>query len=234
MSDNTKTYKIILVAAVSLWLLYKLFWTDESKENFDSGGSLADFKASRAVQPADYNNRRYDEMNDNVVDQLVAEQTVQDRPMDGGVGNFDRYDPYSETHATFDNYGKKRQINTKYMEEPYYSDKHDPRDFSYKGNKFTQRTPESVKELFDVAKMLPQESRQDWFDIEPLESTTKIQGTHLLNPKIHMGVNTVMSSKRNATHDIRGDIPNPKIRVSPFLNSTIEPDTNIKGLCAPI
>ena len=49
-----------------------------------------------------------------------------------------------------------------------------------------------------------------------------------------MGANTISGSLRNGTHDIRGDIVNPKIPVSPWGNSTIEPDTNIKGICNPV
>jgi len=106
--------------------------------------------------------------------------------------------------------------------------------FLIKKNKFTKRTPDDVKDLFDINKMLPQEIEKDWFDVEPLLTTKKIKGTHLLHPKVHMGVNTVASSLRNGTHDIRGDIPNPKFPISPWLNSTIEPDTNLKGICNPV
>jgi len=110
----------------------------------------------------------------------------------------------------------------------------DTRDFTHKRQQFTKRTPSDIKDQFDSNKMLPNEIEQDWFDVEPLLTTKKIRGTHLLHPKVHMGVNTVGSSLRNGTHDLRGDIPNPKIYVSPWLNSTIEPDTNIKGICNPI
>ena len=169
----------------------------------------------------------------------------------------------SETNGSFNNYGHKRQLNMKKMEQPFLEDEYDARDYSYRPNrlrkpknntrsdsesetdsdsrdfmfrkrKYTKRTPADVKDQFDINKMLPNEFEDDWFDIEPLLSTKKLSGTHLLHPKVHMGVNTVGSSLRNGTHDLRGDIPNPKINVSPWLNSTIEPDTNIKGICSPI
>ena len=46
-----------------------------------------------------------------------------------------------------------------------------------------------------------------------------------------IGVNTVGQSLKNASYDIRGTIANPKFAVSPWNNSTYEPDTNIKPLC---
>jgi hypothetical protein len=129
-------------------------------------------------------------------------------------------DPSSKGYADFNSHDKRTD-----------SDRTSDTHFTYKKNKFVRRTPDDIKDLFDVDKMLPQEIEDDWFDVEPLQSTKKIKGCHLIHPKFHMGVNTVGSSLRNATHDPRGDIPNPKINISPFNNSTIEPDTNIRGFC---
>lgn len=108
------------------------------------------------------------------------------------------------------------------------------KDFTYKKRPYVKRTPEDVKNQFDSAAMLPNEIEDDWFDVEPLLTTKKVAGTYLIHPKVHMGVNTVGSTLRNGSHDLRGDIPNPKINVSPWNNSTIEPDTNIKGICTSI
>ncbi len=49
-----------------------------------------------------------------------------------------------------------------------------------------------------------------------------------------VGVDTVMSSLRNASHDIRGNIPNPINVISPFNNSTITPDLERRSLEAYI
>ena len=48
--------------------------------------------------------------------------------------------------------------------------------------------------------------------------------------KYSIGVNTVGQSLRNASYDIRSAPANPKNTVSPWLQSTIEPDINIKNL----
>lgn len=215
------------------------------------------------IRPPELSNRSDDDIPGDLIDDLITQYSVEDRTLDGGTGEFSPSDPMSETHAPFDNYGRKRQLNMRRMEEPYSSDpydhrqasymekrmikkspldreqdnvmsENDPRDFTYKKNKFTQRTQKDIDDLFDVDKMLPQEDRNDWFDITPLESTKKIKGTHLIHPKVHMGVNTISTSLRNATHDIRGDIVNPKLNTGPWNQSTIEPDTNIKGICNSI
>ena len=38
------------------------------------------------------------------------------------------------------------------------------------------------------------------------------------------GINTVGSSLRNANLQVRSEPPNPQVQVSPWLNTTIEPD----------
>lgn len=50
----------------------------------------------------------------------------------------------------------------------------------------------------------------------------------LANGANKLGINTVGSSKRFASHDLRGPIHCPKFIVGPWNNSTAEPDTNIK------
>lgn len=122
-------------------------------------------------------------------------------------------------------------INSPIYRSPEQS-KCDKNEFIYKKKKFVKKTPEDLNDLFDINKMLPNEIEDDWFDTAPLMSTKQINSTQLIHPKVHMGTNTVQSSLRNATHDIRGDIPNPKLNVFlPWNNSTIEHDNNIKGLC---
>ena len=100
-----------------------------------------------------------------------------------------------------------------------------------KKQKFKFSSRQKVQEQFDVSKLLPQEVNNEWFDTEPLLQTKKIKHSHLINPSANYGVNTISGSLRNATHDIRGDENIPKQDVGPWLQSTIEPDTNIRGFC---
>ena len=85
------------------------------------------------------------------------------------------------------------------------------------------------EDLFNIDKYLPQEVNDKWFDIVP--EPISVKNRHLINITKPIGVNTIGQSLKNPTYDIRGAPPNPKFVVSPFLNSTIEPDTNLKGLC---
>lgn len=147
--------------------------------------------------------RKCHNISDNIVDDFMSQYDASDN-----------YDQYIPSGPIANNY--KQDEST---------------DFTYKKNKFTRRTPDDIEDLFDVQKMLPQEIEENWFDADHLQHAKKIKGTQFIHPKNHMGVNTVGSSLKYGTHDIRGDIPIQKVDVSPWGNSTIEPDTNIRGFC---
>jgi len=53
-----------------------------------------------------------------------------------------------------------------------------------------------------------------------------------INTPDKIGVDTQGSSKKNASQDLRGNIPCPKFVISPWNNSTIDPDTNLKSMYA--
>ena len=74
--------------------------------------------------------------------------------------------------------------------------------------------------------LLPDKSqnKDDWFD-------TSVQPDFDETYDYMIGIDTVGQSLKNASHDIRGTVPCPKINgVSPWGNSSIEPDYNITGL----
>jgi len=53
-----------------------------------------------------------------------------------------------------------------------------------------------------------------------------------VNSTEKIGVDTQGSSKKNASQDLRGNVPCPKFVISPWNNSTIDPDTNLKSMYA--
>ena len=83
---------------------------------------------------------------------------------------------------------------------------------------------------YDVTILLPQENNPDWFDVP--DGKYNLDNDKLINTDRYViGINTVGQSLKNASYDIRGTIPNPKFTVSPWNNSTYEPDYNIKPMC---
>jgi hypothetical protein len=91
---------------------------------------------------------------------------------------------------------------------------------------------QNPNEIFNSSNYLPNEKsvNPDWFDVVP--DAISVKNQHLINVSKATGINTVGSSLRNPTYDLRGSPPNPKFVISPWMQSTIEPDTNFKSLCA--
>jgi hypothetical protein len=85
---------------------------------------------------------------------------------------------------------------------------------------------------FDVKTFLPKEVNDEWFETDFSLAKYQLNDDKLINTDRYIiGINTVGQSLKNASYDIRGTIPNPKTIVSPWNNSTIEPDFNLKPLC---
>lgn len=85
---------------------------------------------------------------------------------------------------------------------------------------------------YDSTSYLPKEVNDEWFDTDFSQAKNKVGSDKLINTdKYIVGVDTVGQSLKNATYDLRGTVANPKYNVSPWLNSTYEPDYNIKPLC---
>jgi hypothetical protein len=85
---------------------------------------------------------------------------------------------------------------------------------------------------YDAKDFLPKEINSQWFDTDFSQAKYNVNDDKLINTERYViGVNTVGQSLKNASYDIRGTIANPKFTVSPWNNSTYEPDYNIKPLC---
>jgi len=85
---------------------------------------------------------------------------------------------------------------------------------------------------YDAKDYLPKEINDQWFDTDFSQAKFNINDDKLINTdKYVIGINTVGQSLKNASYDIRGTIANSKFVVSPWNNSTYEPDYNLKPLC---
>ena len=85
---------------------------------------------------------------------------------------------------------------------------------------------------YNAKDYLPKEVNDDWFNTDFSQAKYKMNDDKLINTdKYIIGINTVGQSLKNASYDIRGAVNVPKYTVSPWNNSTVEPDYNIKPLC---
>jgi hypothetical protein len=90
----------------------------------------------------------------------------------------------------------------------------------------------SDEEKMNSSALLPKEHNSDWFDTcADATKSLKIKNRHLININRPIGVATISTQRKNPSRDVRGNPANPKYVVSPFLNSSYEPDINASGIC---
>lgn len=92
------------------------------------------------------------------------------------------------------------------------------------------------KDQLSPEELLPADSNSMWAQVNPC-GQGNLGDNNLLTAGHHVGINTVGQTLRNANLQLRSEPPNPQVKVSPWLQSTIEPDTNrrameIGGSCA--
>jgi hypothetical protein len=75
--------------------------------------------------------------------------------------------------------------------------------------------------------LLPKDVSSTWAQVNPVGVGT-LKDRNFLQAGHHVGINTVGQTLRNANLQLRSEPPNPQVRVSPWMQTTIEPDTNRK------
>ena len=79
------------------------------------------------------------------------------------------------------------------------------------------------KDVLTPQDLLPQDANSTWAQTVP-NGQGNLGDQNFLNAGFHVGINTVGQSLRNANLNLRAEPPNPRVQVSPWLNTTIGPD----------
>lgn len=75
----------------------------------------------------------------------------------------------------------------------------------------------------DPTELLPKDENSEWAKLNP-NSSNDLANVNLLKSGYHIGIDTIGNTLRNANLQLRSEPPNPTTKVSPWLQSTIEPD----------
>ena len=75
----------------------------------------------------------------------------------------------------------------------------------------------------DPSELLPKDNNSQWAQLNP-SGSGDLKNVNLLKAGYHTGIDTIGSSLRNANLQVRSEPPNPTTKVSPWSNTTIEPD----------
>lgn len=83
--------------------------------------------------------------------------------------------------------------------------------------------PSQAGDVVDPKELLPKDQNSEWAKLNPV-GNHNLQSVNFLQAGYHHGIDTVGSTLRNANLQVRSEPPNPRTKVSPWMNSTIEPD----------
>jgi len=85
------------------------------------------------------------------------------------------------------------------------------------------------KEMLTPEELKPQDNSSLWAQVNPAGEGS-LKGRSFLQAGHNIGINTVGQTMRNANLQLRSEPPCPQVSVSPWNQTTIEPDTARKPL----
>lgn len=94
---------------------------------------------------------------------------------------------------------------------------------------------ETPTDCFPKDKLTPEEllprdaANSEWAQVNP-SGQGCVKNQNFLTSGYHMGINSIGSTLRNPNLQLRSEPPNPRERVGPWMQSTIEPDLNRRPL----
>jgi len=92
-------------------------------------------------------------------------------------------------------------------------------------NTVTGGVPSSClnQQVASPSDLLPKDNNNSWAQANS-PGSGELANVNLLNAGHHAGIDTVGGTLRNSNLQLRSEPPNPRSQVSPWSNSTIEPD----------
>jgi hypothetical protein len=85
------------------------------------------------------------------------------------------------------------------------------------------------KDVLSSADLLPRDADSLYAQVNP-SGQGSLADQNFLTAGYHVGINTVGQTLRNANRQLRSEPPNPQVKVSPWQQTTIEPDINRRPL----
>ena len=85
------------------------------------------------------------------------------------------------------------------------------------------------KDVLSSTDLLPSDANSLWAQVSP-SGQGSLADQNFLTSGFHIGINTVGQTLRNANRQLRSEPLNPQVKVSPWQQTTIEPDINRRPL----
>jgi len=212
VKSNEKTLKLNndmsmlvmgLIVVVALYAIFLINNEEDELESFDAQEALTESDVSTTVDPAEMNTAETEVNNaeNTAVSNNVEQPANNNAPQDQSVQPSEPLGENEEPKGVQDMYNTSNAVP----------------DQCY------------PKDVLSSADLLPKDTDSTWAQSVPATNGA-LSDQNFLNAGYHIGVNTVGQSLRNANRQLRSDPPCPRSQVSPWMQSTIESDTNRRPL----
>jgi hypothetical protein len=141
-------------------------------------------------------------------------------------GRREGFEGYSSVpHVTHNNGASigSNVVNDSPIKQP--QKKEDDKPTKPKVEMMTNESDCQPRDTLSPEELLPQDYSSTWAKCNPT-GAGNLDGKNFLDAGWHVGINTVGQSLRNANLSLRSDPYIKQVVISPFLQSTIQPDTN--------
>ena len=240
MANNSledKNVKMLLVVVVVGLVIYLLV-------SYLNGGSICGNQNEGFHQPsaADYPSPSH---NDKYVDDTWVNSVnhSKEEPNDNNevkVNEFNEIDREDEVNnvavannnAVTNNVFEENEVSEGFENpQPSNPNNSTEAEVAYSNNSNPSNLPAECypKDVLSSQDLLPADANSKFAQVNP-NGQGSLGDKNFLTAGFHVGVNTVGQSLRNANRQLRSDPPNPQVKVSPWMQTTIEPDVNRKPL----
>ena len=213
-NSNTKLLLVLLLAMVLICML------KQGKENLDNDDVAVEALSEDVVEQT---NEVTDEQTITNSDELVKPNDLSEDNNKAVIDNEEMINSVLEPMTDV---------------EPSDMSRTEGADINSAGTSVTAQNMEKLmkeneknKLKFDAGTLLPKEVNDEWFETDFGHAQVNVDDSNLIvTDRYITGVNTVGQSLKNPSWDLRAAPACPKMTVSPWLQSTIEPDFNLKPI----
>jgi len=220
---------ILLLLILLLLVSYNSKCKLDNSEKFDDGRLYTNGVDNNNFGPNNYDNVKFDGSFNNVAmgpdgkpRQSIADISNKSTNYDtisGGLGNIDASNNNANEYYNPVSVNLNSSVNNSLLNGTGAS----ANSVSNDGSCFT-------RDRLTSSDLLPLNSaNSEWAQVNPATSGD-VKNGNFLTAGYHIGINTIGQSLRNANLQLRSEIPNPQIAVSPWMISTIEPDIRANTL----
>ena len=164
-------------------------------------------------------------------DKQSSSRNIRNTPMHNNIENFANVMAPAEqvnVMSRFEDVPQQQTISGSeeigFIEQPQSFDSNET------GSQMNQLPSECYpKDVLSSIDLLPRDANSLWAQVAP-SGQGSLADQNFLTSGFHIGINTVGQTLRNANRQLRSEPLNPQVKVSPWQQTTIEPDINRRPL----